>query len=271
MPNLTSSLDIIINVLSNIGDLPVEILHRLIFSSLIKAGLSLFNAQKEQEIEFEKLIQTIPTSYRGLVNGKLYINSLHFIKTFKNLLKNTDRFPIMKEANIHYVIQFLEDKVGRVDVIFVLDCASVPEIIALASKFVTLNHNVIILNEIFINPVGVTQFLTRQLESFGREAYLRQYAEILKERLKAKISIKSSTIDLLTHTYGFDLNNFLNFLEMRRLFDQINHFAKQNSVLITSDHGYDVVADKHGLYITHGYKGECPLNFSKLALFLTID
>ena len=67
------------------------------------------------------------------------------------------------------------------------------------------------------------------------------------------------------------LTAITNFLEMRRLFGQINHFAKQNSVLITSDHGYDVVADKHGLYIAHGYKGECPLNFSKLALFLIID
>ena len=114
----------------------------------------------------------------------------------------------MKEANIHHVIRFLEDKVGRVDVIFLFDCASVPEIIALASKFATLNHNVIILNEIFVNPVGVTRFLTEQLESFGREAYLKQYAQILKERLKAKISIKSSTIDFLAHERGFDLSNF---------------------------------------------------------------
>jgi len=79
MLNLTSSLNSIINVLSRMGNLPVEVLHKLIFCAFIKAGLSIFGAQKKQEIELVELIQTIPTSYRGLVNGKLYLNSLHFI------------------------------------------------------------------------------------------------------------------------------------------------------------------------------------------------
>jgi hypothetical protein len=94
---------------------------------------------------------------------------------------------------------------------------------------------------------------------------------LLKETLKAKFYIKSSTIDLITHQEGVTIDNFLTSLNMQNIFDQINHFTKQNSVLITSDHGYDLVADEHGLYITHGYKKECPLNFSKIALFMVVD
>jgi hypothetical protein len=178
---------------------------------------------------------------------------------------------ILKEANLQYILNSLKNKVGKVDIVFVLDCASVPEIVTIASKFLTLKRNVTISEEAFINPIGVTRFLTGQLESFNRESCLRQYAQLLKEALKANFFIKSSTVDLITHQYGFSLDNFLKSIGIGRLFDQINHFAKQNSVLVTSDHGYDVVADEHGLYITHGYKKECPINFSKIALFLIID
>lgn len=187
------------------------------------------------------------------------------------LFKNSKRAVILKEANLQHILQFLKNKVGKVDTIFVLDCASIPEIITIASKFSALRRNTTIYEEVFINPVGITRFLTGQLESFNREGYLIQYAKLLKERLNASFSTKISTLDLVTHQQGYTLDSFLKSIKMQKLFDYINHFAKQNSVLITSDHGYDIVADEHGLYITHGYKKECPINFSRIALFLVID
>jgi hypothetical protein len=255
---------------SNLGNLTAETLHKIIFCSFVKAGLSIYGAAKKQEAELENLTATLPPPYRGLINGKLYLSALCFIRKFKKLLRNS-RPVILKEANLQHIVQFLEEKVGKVDAVFVLDCASVPEIITIASKFTSLRKNITIFEEVFVNPIGMTRFLTEQLETFNREGYLRQYAELLKERLEAKFFIKSSTIDIITHRYGFSVDSFLRSINMQQLFDQINHFAKQSSVLVTSDHGYDVVADEHGLYITHGYKEECPVNFSRLALFLVID
>lgn len=271
MTNFTSELEALVKTASTLGNLPVETFHRIIFCSFIKAGLSIYGVQKEQEMEIENLIKTIAAPYRGLVNGRLYLNALRFLKTFNAFLKDSEQAVILKEANLHYILQFLENKVGKVDMIFVLDCASIPEIITIASKFSALRRNTTIYEEVFINPVGVTRFLTGQLETFNRESYLVQYAKLLKERLNASLYTKSSTVDLVTHQHGYTLDGFLKSIEMQKLFDHINHFAKQNSVLITSDHGYDIVADEHGLYITHGYKKKCPLNFSRIALFLVVD
>jgi hypothetical protein len=271
MTNFTNELETLVKTASTIGNLPVETFHKIIFCSFIKAGLSIYGAQREHELEIENLVRTIATPYRGLINGKLYLSALRFLKAFNAFLKNSGQAVILKEANLHYILQFLENKVGKVDTVFVLDCASIPEIITIASKFSSMRHNTTIYEEVFINPIGITRFLTGQLEKFDREGCLSQYAKLLKERLNASSYVKSSTVDLVTHRQGYTLESFLKSIEMQKLFDQINHFAKQNSVLITSDHGYDIVADEHGLYITHGYIEECPLNFSKIALFLVID
>ncbi|MEM2970404.1 MAG: hypothetical protein QXR63_05670 [Candidatus Bathyarchaeia archaeon] len=271
MYNSISNLDAIVKTVSGTSTLPIEIMHKITFCSFAKAGLSLYGATSQQETEIEKLIQTIPASHRALTNGKLYLNALNFVKSFNKFLKKPDESVILKEANIHYILDFLKDRVGKVGAIVVLDCGSIPEIITMAGKFTTLNHNTAIFDQAFINPVGATSFVTGQMPSFGREAFLMQYAQLLKETLEAKFYIKSSTIDLITHQQGVTIDNFLTLLNIQNIFDQINHFAKQNSVLITSDHGYDLVADEHGLYITHGYKKECPLNFSKIALFMVVD
>lgn len=269
MVDFTTELEAIVKTASILGNLSAEVLHRIIFCSFMKAGLSIYGAQKEQEMEVEKLIKTV-AAYRGLINGKLYLSALRFIKSFNSFL-NSRHEVILKEANLQNVIRFLENKVGKVDAVFVLDCASIPEIITIASKFSALGCNTTIYKEVFINPIGITRFLTGQLESFNRESYLIEYAKLLKERLNARFFKKISTIDLVTHQRGYTLDDFLRSIEMQKLFDHINYFARQNSILITSDHGYDVVADEHGLYITHGYEGKCPLNFSRIALFLVID
>jgi hypothetical protein len=269
--DLASELELMIKDVSMLGNLPTETLHKIIFCSFVKAGLNIYGASDKHKNEVENLIKTIAVPYRGLVNGKLYRNALRFIRNLDELLHSYRQAVILEEANLHYILDFLEDKVGRVDVVFVLDCASIPEVVSIAGKFLSLNRKVTIFEKLFINPVGITRFLTGQLESFNREIYLKQYAQLLKDRLKANFSVKISTIDLVTHQYGFTLDSFLEFIGMQKLFNQINHFARQNSVLITSDHGYDVVADEHGLYITHGYKKECPLNFSKIAPFLVVD
>jgi len=260
-----------IKTASKLGELPLQILHKIVFCSLIKAALLTYNASNMQRAEIEKIIKGIPASYRALINGKLYLSALKFVKSFNDLIKNAKEPFILKEANIHYILDFLKETVGKVGVIVVLDCGSIPELVTLTSRFASLNHHTTILNKAFINPKGVTAFLTEQLTAFNRKTFLRQYAQLLKETLNAKAYIKISTIDLVAHQQGVTIENFLASLNMLKIFDQINHFAKQDSVLITSDHGYDIIADEHGLYVTHGYKGECPLNLSKVALFAIID
>jgi hypothetical protein len=271
MVDFTWGLEEVIQAASSAGNLSADTLHEIILCSFIKAGLSIYGASRAQEVEVENLIETIPAPYRGLINGKLYLSALRFIRSFNKFLHESRQAVILREANLHYILHFLESRVGKVGAVLVLDCASIPEFVTIASKFSALRRNVTIFEEVFVNPLGVTRFLTGQLESFNREASLRQYAQLLKERLKANFFVKSSTIDVIAHQRGLTLGSFLKSIEMQRLFDQLNRFVRQSSVLVTSDHGYDVVADEYGLYVTHGYRKECPLSFSRLALFLVVD
>ena len=264
-------LDSIVETLSATGNLPIETLHRITLAAFIKAGISLYGGQKEQEKDMRELIQSIPASYRGLANGRLYLTCLNYVKSFNAFLKKPDYSILLKEASIQYMLDFLKSSVGKVGGIIVLDCGSIPELITFAGKLTSLRHKATIYDKAFINPIGVTAFVTGQMGSLGREAYLREYARQLKDTLSSKFFIKSSTIDLTAHKQGVTIQNFLESLQIQNVFDQINRFARQDSILITSDHGYDVVADEHGLYITHGHKEKCPLSFSKIALFLVID
>jgi hypothetical protein len=271
MYNFIGDLDTIIKSISDLGVLPINLLHKIVFCSFAKAGLSLFDATNSQRIELENLVKTIPASYQGLLSGKLYLSALKFIRSLKDFLEETRRTVILEEANLQFILDFLREKVGKVGGVIVLDCGSIPELSTVAGKFAYLNRNVTIYDKVFVNPIGVTKFLTEQLAYFGRETVLKYYAGLLEKELGAKFNIKISTIDLMVHQYGVTVERFLNSLDIKKIFDQINHFVKQDSILVTADHGYDLAADEHGLYITHGYKKKCPLNFSRIALFLIID
>lgn len=272
MTNFTKDLENMVKIASALGRLTVDTLHRIIFSSFLRAGLSVRGVRGRWEEEVKDLIRTIPAPYRAQVSGELYLNALSFIKAFNSFLEDSRQAVIIKEANLQHIVQLLESRVGKVDGVFVFDCASVPEFIAIASKFSALGRNTTILEEVFVNPVGVTRFLTGQLEALDRGMYLAHYARLLKERLRASFSTKISTIDLITHRQGFTLRDFLDSLKPSELFEEIRRSAEQKSVLITSDHGYDVIMDEHGFYVTHGYyKENCLLSFSRIALFLVID
>jgi len=271
MQSFLSELERIIEATSSLGSLPISILHKIVFCSFAKAGLSLFNVTDAQKAELEILIKTIPPTFKGLLEGKLYLNALKFLRSINLFLWKTRKPIIPEEANIHFILNFLRKNVGKVGGVIMLDCASIPEMVTMAGKFAHSNRNVVVYNMIFANPIGTTKFLTEQLTYLGRESTLKYYAQLLKEELKAAFYIKKSSIDLVVHKQGVSLSDFLNSLNMQEIFEQINHFVKRNSVLITSDHGYDLVADEHGLYITHGYRKESPLNFSRIALFLVID
>ncbi|MCR8433829.1 MAG: hypothetical protein NDP24_06340 [Crenarchaeota archaeon] len=271
MSSFINELERIIKVVSTLGSLPINIFHKIVFCSFAKAGLSLFNATDAQKAELESLIEAIPPVFRGLLKGELYLSALKFTRSINLLLWEAKKLIIPEEANIHFILDFLRKNVGKVGGVIVLDCASIPEMVTIAGKFAHTNRNVVIYSRIFANPIGVTRFLTEQLTHLGREPALKRYAQLLKEELEASFSIKKSLIDLVVHEHGVSVSDFLNSLNMQEIIEQINHFMKQSSILITSDHGYDLVANEHGLYITHGYKRKCPLNFSRIALFLVID
>ncbi|MDM7274693.1 MAG: hypothetical protein P3X22_001010 [Thermoprotei archaeon] len=271
MDNLSKKFEGMIVEAKSLENLPLEILYSTVSYSLIKAGLSIIKVKEPGELK--RIEMGIPQPYRSVARTKLYLSALDLVKSLNSILEDKRRAVILEEANLQYIIDSLKIKVGKVDEVLVLDCTSVPEFMAIAIKLGSRKRSVNVLEEIFVNPVGVTRFLTGQLKALGVEERLANYAKLLKERLGASSYDKSSTVDLIVHKHGFALEEFLRVMSTRilKVFDKIERPARLGSVLVTSDHGYDVIADEHGLYITHGYYGEGNvLSFSRVALFMVV-
>lgn len=166
----------------------------------------------------------------------------------------------------------LKDFHNKIDKVVVLDCASLPEFLSIAIKAYASARDMIFLNKVFVNPIGMTSYLTSQLQQIGHPMLLRRYAEVLANILNANCSIKDSSIDWVVHTHGFtDLDNFLSSFPIKDIYNLIhNELVKGKRIMVTSDHGYDIIECNNDLCITHGIKYPCPLNFSKLALFLIL-
>ena len=252
-----------------LGDLQVDLIHKIIFLSFARAGLSLYGSTEIHKVELENIEKsTISPLYRGLLKGELYPKALDFNRSLREFLKNRGGSAILEDANIQFILNLLRERVKRVDGVIALDGGSIPEIIAITGKLAYLNRKVTVY-DFFVNPAGVTRFLTNQLSTFGRKTTLKSYSELLGEKLEARFNIKISVIDLTVHERGVDLKDFLKSLDITKIFNQIA--STRGSLVITADHGYDLVADEYGLYLTHGYRGECPLNFSKIAPFIVVD
>ncbi len=269
MDNLSEKFESMIVKAESLKNLSLETLYMAVFYSLVKAGLSISGVKEPEEL---KRIETgIPQPYRSVARTTLYLQALDLVRSLNSILKDKGRAVILEEANLQYIIDSLKIKVGKVDKVLVLDCASVPEFMAIAIKLRGQKRSINVLEEVFVNPIGVTRFLTGQLKAFGTEGRLENYAKLLKERLGASSYDKISTVDLVVHAHGFALEEFLRVMTDRisKVFDKIERPARLGSALVTSDHGYDVIADEHGLYITHGKEGNV-LNFSRIALFMAV-
>ncbi|MEM1757705.1 MAG: hypothetical protein QW770_06730, partial [Candidatus Bathyarchaeia archaeon] len=114
MQSFLSELERIIEATSSLGSLPISILHKIVFCSFAKAGLSLFNVTDAQKAELEILIKTIPPTFKGLLEGKLYLNALKFLRSINLSLWKTRKPIIPEEANIHFILNFLRKNVGKV-------------------------------------------------------------------------------------------------------------------------------------------------------------
>lgn len=271
MDGFIDNLEKVIKSIHGVDSLPIDVLYRVVFFLFTRAGLNLSDVTDTQRIEFEKLLEKIPAGFMWIVKGQPYLHALEFLNSLKSMLWESRRPVLVREASVRYILDFLEKKVKRVDGVIVLDCGSIPEMATMAIKLTHMNRNILFYSEVFVNPIGVTRFLTEQLKHLERRSMLEEYARLLKERLGAYSYKVIPSIDLTVHERGLSIEDFVNSLNIREIFEQVYQYVKGRSILITADHGYDLVVDEHGIYVTHGYKYKCLLNFSRIALFMVVD
>ena len=219
----------------------------------------------------------IPRPLIALARGKLYYLFLELLNLLDTLLSSKRPVVVEGEANLLFIIDWLRREVGSVDYVMVYDCMSLIEFLAISAYLSSKGIRSVFLSKIFLNPVGLTRFVTQQLRNMHRYEALREVAHLIAESLEGVGYYKSSYLDRKVHEYGhLGIEEFIEMMNLDEVAEEILNQAIRGKLLVGTDHGYDFVMSKDDgyIYITHGfkssdmYKATPLLLLSRLALFM---
>lgn len=240
-------------------------LYKIIFSSFVRSGYHLREFDKIARIKSSlprmiSLNQRIifDAFYEGLKFTRAFINSLDF-----NPLRSDGDYSDVKQ-----VIKLLKKRLPEVNSVYVIDCLSPIELITL---YIELKHQGIdadIPEIYFVNRAGLTSFLTRQV---GRNGTVRKFSKLLKDNFGAQYNEPYSYFDKLVHDATIILiKDFMKKVPIEDFFNKIVELINNyGSLLLTSDHGYNVIDQSDILYVTHPAE-DGVLRFCNFALYLIV-
>ena len=172
--------------------------------------------------------------------------------------------PNVNLSDIKNIVDLLRKNLKNVGAVFVIDCFSLIEFITYLTKLRLDGFESKLLDVYFTNIGEVTRYLTSQA---GES--IRGFSEYLANLLNAKHYDKYSYFDKLVHK-SILLNDFLLSIPHQSIYSRIlKTIQTYDSILITSDHGYDIVDSNGFIYVTHPSpsKGSI-LKFSNIAMYL---
>ena len=178
---------------------------------------------------------------------------------------------IDKESDLDYLTKNISAGIkGKIGAVFVADCLSLPEFVTMMVEASRRGLYVTLLDSIFVNPAGKTAFVKEQAPE---PHYLRSYAEKLSSLLGAK-HCSGVSFDIDKHLHSDEGFALLDFARNHPLADvwmkALRLKASFGSLLITTDHGYDILEGSGSLYVLHGSRREGVLSLSRLAPFLVV-
>ncbi|MEB3788748.1 MAG: hypothetical protein GSR72_02510 [Desulfurococcales archaeon] len=202
----------------------------------------------------------------------------NIILELQNIL-NSKKPILVENANISAIAKEIMKIFTRIDYVMVYDCMSLNEFILISAASRLQGFKTVTPNLVFMNPIGLTRYVTQQLPGLDYRSVLREYARLLAERLHAKGYHKSAYFDFKVHEYGsMGIEEFLEKTDINRILDEIVNQALNGIVLVTADHGYDIIYNPGSkyIYVLHGFKRQIKGNhiplllFSRFSLFLTV-
>ena len=157
-------------------------------------------------------------------------------------------------ANLEKVVSSIRKEIGTVDHVLIIDGMSIIEELIISAFLKNGYFNSFFLSTIWLNPVGLTRYMTRQAPVDKKRPTLRDVAGYLAQHLNAEPS-KLSYVDEEIHRVGpIGIEEFVKAINIRKLAECIQNKAKDGSTLILADHGYDIVAlNGKYLYVVHGF------------------
>jgi len=269
LDNITDKIASFLHTYS-IRDVYKTTIFSIIYARLMKIGRS-----EEYYGNLRQIVEELPYILIAFAKRELYLPMLNLLDEIDRLVYNKFK-PVIVEgsANIDYIAQWLKMEVGEVDTLLMYDCLSIPELLTLASYFKFRNMKTFFPSRPFINPIGLTRFMTAQITEKSYMSILYDVARYLANTLNAKNFVKNSYVDKIVHSYGeMGVDIFVNKINIEGLLNDM--LSMRGDIIIMADHGYDVVESTNDnfLYIVHGYtkpyvRTNVIVNFSKIALFL---
>lgn len=172
--------------------------------------------------------------------------------------------PRVELSDVENVLNLIKRRLETVGAVFVVDCFSPVEFLAYLIKLRIDGFESELLDVYFTNIGEVTRYLTSQAGGS-----IRGFSEYLASSLNAKVHDKYSYFDKLVHQ-SILLEDFLREIPHRDIYSRVlKYLQTHKSILVTSDHGYDVVMSNGLMYVTHPSPKEgSVLKFSSVAMFL---
>jgi len=205
------------------------------------------------------------------------VSMLHELLKHLDLLLTTGKPVLFEEAYLEHVVEVIKNEVGSVNYVLVYDCMSVIEQLAISAFLKVRGVRSVFLSKVFINPIGLTRFVTQQLSGTGYRTTLLGLAQYVANRLNASLYRKNPFVDEKVHEVGLlGIDEFVDSIPIDKLAHEILEKALEGRTLVFSDHGYDLVVSpkRDYLYVTHGFRepgtfGGTPLlPLSRITLFM---
>jgi hypothetical protein len=253
--SIANSIKSVIEVLKSMtGNYDLNKLHSATLYSILDYILAKkgFDIKKREELLIG-LKQLLPPIVQTLVKTKLETPLGKFADAIQRILES--KYIVLDSlASLDYVIKNISSVARKVDNVLIFDALSPIELVVIAGYLESRGFKTIATEVVFINPIGLTRFLTAQM---GIHSTLRDVASYIAGQLSARSYFKSSYMDEKVHSIGYmGIEEFVKNVNLKNLAESIEHVACSGNTLILSDHGYDVIWDQeaHYLLVTHGFK-----------------
>jgi len=238
----------------------LEYVYKAIFYAFIHVTLQ----RKFQNYEILKpLERKIPTPLLAAVKKELTDEIYNLTKHIDSILDPNKPVLTYSEANIDFVINKVKHEIGNVHTVLIYDCMSLIEQLAISAFLKVKGIKTLFLNAIFLNPIGLTKFMTEQLQDTRYQQTLFGVARHVARQLNASLYSKNSFIDEKVHETGLlGVEEFIDRIAIDRITSEIIEKSIQGKTLLFSDHGYDVIASTQNkyIYVLHGFKQRSSIN-----------
>jgi len=221
------------------------------------------------------LEEGVPKPLLAIAKGELLSKVHPIVKLVEHMLREGAPLLVRYETSLERVIEEVKREAGRADTILAYDAMSIIEQVIISAFLKAQGIRTLFLRTFFLNPQGLTRFMTSQLPASGQQT-LRGVAQHLASHLEARQHNKNSTIDQKVHETGIlGLDEFIKKVDISRIARQILEASEKGTTLVLSDHGYDIVLSRRGgyLYVVHGFQGGADvalLLLSRISTFMRV-